>query len=478
MHVENSNEIMHRIVLFVLFLTTLLISPVSAQKNNKTASQKVTEAERSQSSQFADALREYYADDHLSAEKSFRKILSLNERHAPSYYMLYKIKKEQKRYNDAISYLNEALKIDSKNSWYKEELATTYDLVESYDKSAKLWLALSKEKPTMEHYLFSLADAYLNLKKFEKVIRVYDKLEVIMGYNDEITEAKKNIWLYLNKVQKAANEYDRLIKEFPSEIKYYISAGNIYLTNDYPNKALPYFEKAAQINPQDVQLQIAFYDYYKTVGNKSAAYNALLNLIRNRDFPVEDKLGSVKSLFSAFMLNITGDNLSKKDMLEIVTTFTQYQPEVADGWSFLATLHLIDNKYEEGRAALEKVLALDVSRYTVWEDYFYVLSRLNDFKTLISKDESVHELFPTNAMLLYTLGVAYLNEKRPERASELFKEAMPFAFDNFLLAKIYYMLGNANFELNNEEEAVKNWKLAKKKGLNSQELIDKLSKYE
>jgi hypothetical protein len=40
------------------------------------------------------------------------------------------------------------------------------------------------------------------------------------------------------------------------------------------------------------------------------------------------------------------------------------------------------------------------------------------------------------------------------------------------------MLGNANFELNNEEEAVKNWKLAKKKGLNSQELIDKLSKYE
>jgi tetratricopeptide (TPR) repeat protein len=74
--------------------------------------------------------------------------------------------------------------------------------------------------------------------------------------------------------------------------------------------------------------------------------------------------------------------------------------------------------------------------------------------------------------------VAYLNEKKPERASELFKEAMPFAFDNFLLAKIYYMLGNANFELNNEEEAVKNWKLAKKKGLNSQELIDKLSKYE
>lgn len=469
---------MRYLTLFITLCVLSMASPLAAQKQKSETPSKVTEMERSVSTAFADALRDFYAADYSNAEKKFRNVIAKNSQHHTSFYMLSKIKVLDKNYSDAISYLNEALKIDKKNDWYKEELARIYDLTGNYEQSAALWLQLSKSKPTMEIYLFSLADAYLNQQKYTDVIKVYDKLEILLGFNEDITEAKKNIWLYLNKVKNAVGEYDRLIAEFPEETNYYVKAGNIYLANDLPEKAWPYYQKALTINPNHAGLQYALYDYYRKKGAHQASYEALIKVLQSREFPLEDKLPILRTLITNYLRPNSSINISKEQMYFITDIITEVHPFSAEGWAQLATLKLLDQQYSGARNALEKVIAIDISRYSVWEDYLFVLSQLKDYNTIISIENQVLELFPANAIILYSIGVAYLNEAQPNKALSLFNQAITYAFEPPLIAGIYNMMGNAYLELSQTEDAVKYWKLAKKKGLNSQELNEKLSKYE
>lgn len=469
---------MRNVIFILTFLFSLSTSSVTAQKKKTEPVKKVTESERILSTTFADALRNFYANDLTTAEKQFRDIIIKNNQHHPSYYMLSKVMMQRKNYSDAIYYLQSALKIDKKNEWYQEELATMYDATGNYKKSAELWLALSKSKSSKETYLFSLADAYLNLQKFTEVIKVYDKLEILIGYNEEITEVKKNIWLFLNNAKNAAKEYDRLIAEFPNEAKYYIKAGNILLTNELPNKAWNYYEKAQKINPNHPELQYALFDYYRKVGNNKEGYNVLVEIFKNPEFYQDEKASILKSLFSSYLRSNASTKISKNQIYEFTTIFTQVHPHIAEGWAHLATLQMLDKNYAEARLSLEKVLVDDVSKYNTWEDYFYILSQLKDYNAILDREKEVTELFPTNALLLYSIGVAYLNNENPQKSLELFQNALSFSYETALTAQIHYMMGNAYYELKEMEEAVKNWKLAKRKGLNATDLNEKLSKYE
>ena len=51
----------------------------------------------------------------------------------------------------------------------------------------------------MEIYLFSWPmPISIKTKYTDTLSKFYDKLEILLGFNEDITEAKKNIWLYLN----------------------------------------------------------------------------------------------------------------------------------------------------------------------------------------------------------------------------------------------------------------------------------------
>ena len=61
------------------------------------------------------------------------------------------------------------------------------------------------------------------------------------------------------------------------------------------------------------------------------------------------------------------------------------------------------------------------------------------------------------------------------KALELLQQAAVYSYDNNLLANIYNVIGDCHKELGHKEEAIKNWKIAQQKGLNTQEKIKQLT---
>lgn len=468
---EKMNFNSFRTSLLLLLALMLCVPSLPAQKNKKQKSAKtvITDEQRKQSALFADALREFYAGNHEAAENSFRQVLAKDPKNDAVYYMLARIRKEGKNLAGAAYYLNEALKIDKSNVWYKVELAEVYDLMEDYKSAIKIWEEICKLKPENEYYLFTLSEDYIHQEEYTKVIEVYNKLEVLEGYNDELTSAKVSIYLYLNDVKSAVGEYDKLIREFPTEPRYQVMAGNIYQSNNMPEKALPYYQSALRLAPDNTMANMAMADYYLSKGDEQQAYESLLKAFRDPQIDMDDKLPFLKQYFTKAVKNTSKESVGQCKELSLAVA--EAHPERVEGWASLATLSMMGKNYDTARGYFEKALAIDQSSYALWEDYFYCLSQQKDFTSMISKGKEVMELFPTNAAMLYNIANAYFSEKNYAKAIELLQQAAVYSYDNNLLANIYNVLGDCQKELGNNSEAVKNWKIALQKGINTQEKI-------
>lgn len=450
---------MKKTILFLLIAVSCLVvfgqngkTPKTTRNIAKTDVSSVSA--RKISVQYTEGLKAYYSGNASEALKIFNGIILDNPKHDASYFMLARIYTDQQNVHEAVNALQQAIKIDKNNIWYKVDLADLYMQMEEYATAAKLWEQICKEKDNNEYYLYSLSEAYLNMKKLDKVIDTYNRMEAIIGHNDDITRVKVSIWLYTNKVKEAVGEYDKLIKMFPHNADYYIQAGNIYQSNGMPTQAIAYYKKAQELDSNDPKLNFTMASYWEQQGDVDKQMQCLSKVFANPSISVKEK--------NPFMRNLITKALQDKDQQAIRTAesladiLVSTHPESGDGYAFKATLCTVQKKYAEAAIFYEKALAIDNSSYSVWEDYCYVLSQTNQWQDLLKHENDLLELFPQNAQMLCNLGLGHLQKQQPDKAIELLMQAKTYAYEKELLSIIYEALSNA-YQQKGDTSAAEQW---------------------
>jgi tetratricopeptide (TPR) repeat protein len=188
---------------------------------------------------------------------------------------------------------------------------------------------------------------------------------------------------------------------------------------------------------------------------------------------IEEKLPTLKKyLANAFRLQ-TPEIIEKAKKLAIATGETH--PYDLEGWAAIAKLNGLENNFGAAKLFYEICLELDNTQYAIWEDYLYVLSKLEDYQTIIANEELIEEYFPTNATIQYGMALALYKEKQFESALKAAKQALSFTFDNNFVAELNLLLGDISMESGQKEEAVKYWKTAQRRGINTPELQEKIT---
>ncbi len=445
-----------KLIVSLIIITCCSLSAYPQKsKSPKSKSPVVTEQERQLSVHFADGLKEFYSQNYALADKEFRYVLAENDKHSAAYFMLAKINAEQKEYSLAEINLQKALSLDKKNVWYMIALAEVLDMKQNYEESSQMWSKVCDLKPESEYYIYYYSQACLNAKKYNEVIKAYSLLEKLVGVNNEITRAKVEIWLHLDDVKSAVKEYDMLIANNPYEEDYYIQASNIYVANNMPEKALPYFEKVLEINPNNAEIQLIMANYYNSKGDKKSAYNAFVKVFKSPTVSIDKKLPVLRS----YLMTLP-TAMPTAEQYELSRILTEVHPEAVEGWAAMGSLYLKEQKYEVAANYLEKAIEIDVAQYALWQDYLYCLAQVKNYTKIIDYANDIAELFPTNSMMNYTLGVAYLNTQNPQTALKYFETALKNSFDNGEKSRIYKMMGNAYHELQNETKAQEYWQKA------------------
>ena len=113
-----------------IFVFVISFCTIGYSQNKKSSAPKVpvvTSEERHFSVTFANGLKAFYSQNYTEAEKQFLSVISSRPTHAPSYFMMGKLKAEQRNYAEAEYYLNKAVSADKNNIWYLVELAKVLD---------------------------------------------------------------------------------------------------------------------------------------------------------------------------------------------------------------------------------------------------------------------------------------------------------------------------------------------------------------
>lgn len=441
---------MKKIAFLLIFLLLLADANSYAQKQKGKAAKETTVSPetRAQSVLFANALKDYYAENYRGAEKQLLDVISANPKHASSFYMLGKVKKESRDFAAAEHYFLQATALDKENIWYLVALAELYDLQGNVEKSAPLWAKICKMDTHNEYYLYYYSNALFSQQRYKEVIKVYDQLENVIGTNPELTQAKVQLWLQLDDVKSAAGEYDKLIKKDPYNPEYYIQIANLYVNNNLPELAVPYFEKFGKINPDNAEIQFVMGNYYETKGDKAAAFKAWKVAFSSEEIPIERKLPILRQYLTKL-----GSQPATEEQYTLCKALTEAHPNALEGWAALASLYLSDRKYGEAAANFEKALQIDEAQFAIWEDYLYCLAQTESYEKIILLENDLNELFPSSSMIDFTLGSAYYNKQDYEKALSYFQHALTVTYDKKEIAHINNMIGNVYSKMGDEAKA-------------------------
>ena len=396
---------------------------------------------------YIDATTAKLLGETAKATKLFESCLEKNPKHSASMYQLAQLYFDASDFTTAAKYAEQATEIEPGNKWYLNLL------VEIYGKAGKKkeLIATSEKLVELEpgnvDNLYQLANAYVMNEDGNNAIKTCNKIEQLIGVTEEISLQKQRIYVIQKKPEQAAAELNKLIKEFPDqEIRYISMLAETYMDAGKPDQAAEYYQQILAKDPTNPYIHITLSDYYRKKGDKKRSFDELKLGFANPALDIDTK---IRVLLAYFADNKVYEE-NKADILELSQILVKTHPDDPKAHSMNGDFLVDDKKYSEARDEYRKVIAIDSSRYAVWEGLLNVNIQLADYKALEDESSRAIELFPLFPVPYLFKGISLFEKKQFQDAADNFNTGVKLVgANNILLVQFYTYLGDTYNRLKN-----------------------------
>lgn len=362
---------------------------------------------------FMNGNREKILGNYDEAIKQFESGISIDPSNAALNYNLAECYFEKKKYETAEKYALDAVKLDPKNTWFKELLSDIYLARRKNKESALLMAEIGRENKDVD-YLLRSAYLFSMIKDYKNALKVLNEAEKGIGINEEVITRKEQIYLAQNKLDKAIVEIKKLIKAYPSEPKFKGMLADLYWANGKTKEAIAIYLDILKQNPNNGFALFAMADYYKSINqfpewfdylkrgmastdvDSKQKVNVLSSFIVGKEF--EDQHNKLKELVFIFANTNTGDPLPNLVMGDVYTQ---------------------NKNLDSARLEYRKALLIDPSNLTAWQQTIFCSSQLLDNQLLLADCEEAIAYFPLEAAFFAYGAIAAVQLKNYTKAIDL-----------------------------------------------------------
>lgn len=398
---------------------------------------------------FIDATTAKLKGDYAGAITLYKACLEKNPKHSASLYELAQLYFTAGDFATAASFAEQASELEPGNKWYKLLLVEIYGKTDRKKELLKTCQNLVKQDPGNVDFLFELSNAYIMNEDGDGAIDTYNKIEEVIGINEEVSLKKQQIYLILKKTDKAALEIEKLIAQFPEEeTRYNSMLAEMYMSAGKPDEAFVYYQKIQNKDPENPYIHITLSDYYRQKGDIKRTFDELKLGFANPALDVDTKIRVLMTYFTATEVY----NANKAEIINLAHILVQTHPDNAKPYSMYGDFLLDDKKYAEARDQYRKVIAIDSSRYAVWETLLNTEIQLSDYDAMESEGTRAVELFPLFPVPYLFKGVAQLQKNKNEAAIESLNAGIKLvSVNNALMVQFYTSLGDAYNRMKNHK---------------------------
>lgn len=442
-----------RLPVLFIFLAFFSIAPApswaqKAKKENKRADRSVAPQKQEDPEfnfYFFNGLKEKTLGNIDNALDNFIRCLQRDEHNDAVLFELAKIYVSKGQKDKALAAIAQALKSNPDQEWYLQFQGQLLEDANRSDESADVYKHLLELYPDRVEYFFRLANAYISSNQYGEAIKVYDRLESQIGITEDVSVQKQKIYLKQKKVDKAVAEVDKLIANNPTEIRYYMMAGEILLGNKLPDQAMTYYNKGLKLDPNNGYLVLAIADYYRAKKDEANAYEYVKRAFSLSDIDIDTK---VRILYPFF------GSLDKpeyyKQALELSEIMVKSHPQEAKAYAMYGDF-LAQKQEGQEQAAVQyrKAVRLDPSIYAIWDQLVRLEIGQKAYDAAIVHSDSAIALFPTQANMYFLNGVAKAQKGEHKAAVSALKNGLSIGSGNkALMAEMNASLGDSYHELN------------------------------
>lgn len=434
-------------ICIVLLFTCFFVSVLGTKANNFSTQ----EVDRTYSYLFLEAVNQKESGNYSAAYDLLIQAVKYKPTAAPAFYELAQLSYILQDLNAAEEFLVKAVKLDPENYWYSLAAVNAYIQKEDKKDAISLLESMRTQFPGRDDVLFMLIDIYTKEGKYPKVISLLDSLEERFGKNEQLSMEKFRMFLYLEDKERAIEEIEGLIIEYPAELKYRVVLGDLYLQLGMEEQALDCYEMVLSKDPENPIALYSLASYYQKKGEREKQKESLDKLLLNKKTDSQVKLNVMRQLI------LQNEQEATKDSMKIISLFNEVLAidEFDDQLPMLYAQYLMSkNMRDEAKPVLEHVLQLDPSNSAVRLMLVgEALSKENP-KEVIGLCEPAMITNPDRIEFYFYLVLAYLTEDRFDEAIEVGEKAKKLIDEETpkeLSSHIYSMLGDSYYRRGEKE---------------------------
>lgn len=339
--------------------------------------------------------------------------------------------------------LEKAARHDPSNYWYQDALAALYRQQNKNEEALVIYENISENftGQVQVEALMNLADIYSRLGNTEKQILSLNRLEDILGKNEQISMEKFRIYVQQDDTTKALNEIESLVKEYPLDMRYLTLLGDVYMQQGKTEEGLATFQQVLDSEPNNPAALLSIANYYNQNGEQELYDQQVEKILLNEQVEPAVKVEVMRYLISK-------SEAEKSDSTYIIGMFDRIIEQDMDDTQvpMLYVQYLLLKKMEDATIpVLEHILQLDPANTAARMTLLGTAIRRNDSDWVIRIAEPALELNPDAIDFAFYLGLAYYQKEQYENALTTYKSAlenMPPNTRSEIISDFYSMMGD------------------------------------
>lgn len=384
--------------------------------------------------------------DNKNAIIAFEKVLSFDPNSHASMFELARLYYITQNDDKALKNISTAVKLMPDNLWYNLVYAQVLAVKGDYKLASTVYDKILLLEPREQAYYYDKAGLLESGGDINKTIEFYNEIEGIFGIDPYAIEQKKRLYVGMNKIDKAAEEIQKLISTDSTNPNYYNELAALYISNKMIDKAYPIYESILKDHPNFPPALLAMADFYYQKGDKAKAIASTQKAFENDELNIDIKM---KILYQYIQFYKSKKN-EINDAYLLAAAVRNAHPKNAKAYAISADLYYVDGEDSLALYYYQKSLEFKKDVFTVWQQTMFLCSETRNYPLLKKYSEEAIELFPTQPLPYYFNGISMYQAERYRDAVTVLQEAYKLASDNSLLrTQILASLGDNYHEMSN-----------------------------
>lgn len=372
----------------------------------------------------------------------FRRALEIDSAYAPASYELAELLMAGGDLEAATGFSRNAMRLDTANLTYRSQLGRVLVLSGRYDEAMDIYTRLMREDSHNPMNYKLLAALYEFDRQPYSALSILDTAEMRLGRMEEISAYKRELSLRLRLYDKAIEETEKLIADYPYDDDNYRVLGDIYVAMGRDSLAEANYREAFRLDSTNINTLAAMADYYLGRNDAPAYLRMLQRIFASDDMPFAKK----RDVFG----QLTSDVPFYRDNYFAINTLAGIliakYPDDYEAVDLYATHLIRGGEVEQGLSFYKAYLALHPDRIEPYDEVVWIEAYLQRPDSVAKYSDMGLRRFLGNTDLLVSKAYAYIAEEDFDRASKVFRTACRTAANDSVRSALVGTLGDIAYQ--------------------------------